>query len=153
MLTIEPPAVISGTIAWIPSIALVRFVRSTRSQSSSVTSSSRARQVIARVVDEPVDASVLALQPRRGRVQSLGLGHVETAEHDSGRRRLERVLDVGGHDGRPFGGERRGLGGALAARGAGDDHDLAVDSAHLCSSGRDWPTTPAARSSAMRASP
>ena len=130
MFTTEPPSVMSGVIAWMPSIALVRLMRRTRSQSSSFTSSSRERHVMPALLTRPWTVPTSSRSHAAVRSQSPGSPTSSRRKRHPGRQRLQRILDVRGDDLRALGGERRRLRGALAARRARDEHDLAVDSTH-----------------------
>ena len=131
-LTIDPPAGMSGATVWMPSSGAVEVDPHHAFPVGELTSASRARNGMPGVVDEPVDAPVGPPRAsRRARSSRPAFDDVEAAVHDAVAEPADLLVrDRSRRRSRP---RRRAprLGGALAAGGAGDDDDLALDSAHL----------------------
>ena len=116
MLTIDEPAGISGTSAWMPSIGPVTLMAKVRSQVSSVTSGSRSRAATPALLTSASTAAVLALDPGRQLRPRRRIRDVEMPAPEG--------QHVGRDHRRARGPQGVDLGRTLAAGRAGDDDDL-----------------------------
>jgi hypothetical protein len=103
---------------------------STRSQSARSISPDPSAKRDARVVDEPVDAAVLLLEPGAELLPVPRLRDIHPAILDSGRERRRLVVEIGRDHERAFARERSRLGRSLASCSARDDDDFPLDAAH-----------------------
>ena len=141
MLTIEPPPArrIAGTTYLVPRNTPLALTSIIRSQSSEDTSRFTVPYCDARVVDQDVQAAVLAFGEVHGALPVVFAGHVQVDIFDLAAELRDFGLDlpalviehVAEDDRCPFVGEQLDLDSALAFGASGYDRNLAFQPSHV----------------------